>query len=152
MHSAPSVSFPVGRSPFQGAVLLLVWLLGCGATGLWWFHSASPGWRPAAAWLLLGAAGGFAAWNWRRTRSGVVRWDGQSWDWSGEPHAKAGAVQVSLDLQRCLLLRWKSGKASHWLWLERDAGVERWDDLRRAVYSRARIEAPPESRPPAATP
>jgi toxin CptA len=65
--------------------------------------------------------------------------------------ALAGRVQVSLDLQQCVLLRWSAGRTPHWLWLERRQRPERWDDLRRAVYSRARMEAPREDEPSAAT-
>lgn len=58
---------------------------------------------------------------------------------------------VALDLQGCVLLRWRAGRgAVGWLWLDRASAPARWDDLRRAVYSRAIVDAPPSSR--AATP
>ena len=40
MHSAPSVSYPVGRSRFLGALLLALWTGGAGVAGLW---SRAPG-------------------------------------------------------------------------------------------------------------
>ena len=152
MHSAPSVSYPVGRSRFAAALLLAAWLLGGAVIALWWWQSQSPGWRLSAAWLVLAAAGAFAAWNWWRSVPGTLAWDGQNWNWSGEPRAQTAVLEVSLDLQNCLLLRWTSGDVSGWLWLERTGRTECWDDLRRAVYSRARPEALPEPRAPAAKP
>jgi len=152
MHSAPSVTYPVGRSRFAGALLALAWLLGAAAAGLWWLQSPSPGWRLGALGFVLAAAGAFAAWGWWHGAQGTLAWDGQSWSWSGDPDGHDSVLEVGLDLQRWLLLRWKSGNASHWLWLERTGRLERWDDLRRAVYSRARLDALPDARPPAAKP
>ncbi len=150
MHGAPSVSYPVGRSRFVGFMLLLAWLLGAVVTALWSLHV--PSWRPDIGWALLAAAGAFAGWRWRHEASGVLAWDGEAWHWACPQHAHSGTLEVTLDLQHCLLLRWQSDSRSRWLWLERVTRPERWDDLRRAVYSRARIEALPAARPPAAKP
>lgn len=152
MHGAPSVSYPVGRSRFLAALLLLAWLLGGAATAFWWLQSQSSGWRASGAWLVLVSTGAFAAWNWWHSTSGVLTWDGQTWNWSGDRRTPTAVPEVRLDLQRCLLLRWPAGDASHWLWLERATRAERWDDLRRAVYSRASPEALPDHRAPAAKP
>ncbi len=150
MHGAPSVSYPVGRSRFMGLMLSLAWLLGVVVTGLWSLYA--PSWRPAIGWGLLAATGSFALWRWWRGASGVLAWDGEAWQWSGQADARSGTLEVTLDFQRFLLLRWRSDGQSQWLWLERVARPERWDDLRRAVYSRARIEALPAARPPVAKP
>jgi hypothetical protein len=150
MHSAPSVSYPLGRSRFAAALLLLAFVLGGAVTASWSFQSQSPGWRTGVACLALAAAGGFAAWHWWHGAGGTLAWDGQTWTWSGEQLAQTGALEVCVDLQDWLLLRWTSGGDSHWFWLDRARRAERWDDLRRAVYSRARIEALPDPRPPAA--
>jgi hypothetical protein len=152
MHSAPLVSYPVGRSRYAAALLLLAWLLGAAVIALWWLQSPSPGWRLSGASFVLAAAGIGAAWNWWHCVPGVLAWDGEAWCWSEARGERAGAIEVSLDLQHCLLLRWTSGDASHWFWLERAGSAERWDDLRRAVYSRAKLEALPDGRPPAAKP
>jgi toxin CptA len=143
MHNAPSVSYPLGRSRFFAALLLALWLLGGAATTLLWFQSPSPNWRHGAAWLVLAAAGAFTAWHWWHGPSGMLAWDGESWNWSGAQAEESGVLEVSLDLQHWLLLRWNSGTASCWLWLARADHAERWGDLRRAVYSRARPEALP---------
>jgi hypothetical protein len=152
MHSAPSVSYPLGRSRFAAALLLLALLLGGAVTALWWFQSQSPGWRLGGAWLVLAAVGAFAGWNWWDCARGNLAWDGETWTWSSDRLVQTGVVEVRLDLQRWLLLRWTSGNASQWFWLDRAGRRERWDDLRRAVYSRAKPEALPVARLPAAKP
>ena len=38
MHGAPSVIYPVGRSPFAAAVAAGAWLLGGAALAGWWAH------------------------------------------------------------------------------------------------------------------
>lgn len=152
MHSAPSVSYPVGRSRLAATVLLLLWLLGGVVTALWWFQAPSQAWWLEGRWLAVAAVGAVAAWSWWQGPSGILAWDGETWTWSGDRPDHTGMLEVSLDLQHWLLLRWTCGNASRWLWLERAGRAESWDDLRRAVYSRARIEALPEARPPAAKP
>jgi hypothetical protein len=152
MHSAPSVSYPAGRSRFCASLLLLSWLLGGAVTALWWLQAQSPGWRLSAAWLVLAAAGAFAAWHWWHSEPGILAWNGETWAWSDDRGAHTGTIEVTLDLQRCVLLRWSSENGSRWFWLERAGRAQRWDDLRRAVYSRARLEVLPDSRAPAAKP
>ena len=149
MHSAPSVRYPVGRSPFAGAFLLLTWLLGAVAAVLWW--AQDDGWRPATAALLLACVGAAAAWGWWHSPVGTLAWDGEGWNWSTPAGLEAGEPDPCLDLQHRLLVRW-NGTRRRWLWLERASGAERWDDLRRAVYSRARPKAPRHDQQPAATP
>jgi toxin CptA len=151
MHNAPSVSYPAGRSRFAASLLLGLWLLGCAAALLW--HSQSPDSRRLGAMLLvLAAAGLFAASHWWRTPDGTLTWDGERWSWSVQPEAAAVEVEVALDLQRALLLHWKASGAPRWIWLERASRTERWDDLRRAVYSRARPTALQQAQRPAAKP
>ncbi len=152
MHSAPSVSYPAGRSRFAAALLLLAWLLGGAVTALWWLQPQTPGWRPGAVCVVLAAAGAFAAWQWWHSEPGMLAWDGEAWSWSDGRAARTGTIEVTLDLQNCLLLRWTPENGPRWFWLERARSAERWDDLRRAVYSRAGLEALPDPRAPAAKP
>ena len=135
MHSAPSVTYPVGRSPFAGALLLIIWLAAAAALGAW--STRAPDWRLAAAALLWLATGAWAARQWWRSPAGAVAWDGESWNWSAGEGSGSGMLEVSLDLQRSMLVRSGGKGASRWFWLERASRAERWDDLRRAVYSRA---------------
>ena len=152
MHNAPSVSYPVGRSLLAGGIVAALWLLGVLVTAQWMLQSQVSGWRPvlAVAVLALGAAA--AGWNWWIMPRGTLAWDRQSWTWTAAGVTDLGAVEVCLDLQQCLLLHFRSQPASRWLWLERSHCVGRWDDLRRAVYSRARPQTPPSAEAEVAEP
>lgn len=152
MHGAPSVSYPVGRSRFAGVLALLGWLLGALVITLWWSQSQSPGWRLWCAWAVLAAAGVFAVWGWWRSPAGELAWDGETWSWSTAGLVHTGTLEVGLDFQRWLLLRCECGNATLWLWVERASLAERWDDLRRAVYSRATPQALRQADAPTAKP
>lgn len=152
MHGAPSVSYPVGRSALVGSLLLVVWSLGLLACiALAWEGASAP--RLAAAASACAASGAWAGWWWWRQPAGLLAWDTAAWSWSeGDPQVRTGALQVVLDLQSLLLLRWSTPGRSRWLWAERARLPARWDALRRAVYSRANPEAPSRAEPPSATP
>ena len=138
MHSAPAVSFPVGRSRFQG---WLLGLTGLGATlaGLQWHlaSNAPAGWRQALfAMTLLGACV-FAAHDWRRSPRGSLRWDGQAWSWTRNNKSSGGVLTVHLDLQFCLVVSLRPHRGARiWLWPERETEVALWNALRRAVFAR----------------
>ncbi|HWI77834.1 MAG TPA: hypothetical protein VNS31_01465 [Ramlibacter sp.] len=149
MHSAPSVTYPVGRSPVAGALLLAIWLAAAAAIGFWW--SGASGWRPIAAALLWLASGMWAARQWWRSPGGAVAWDGEVWNWTAGEAADSGMLEVSLDLQRSMLVRCAGNGPSKWFWLERASRAQQWDDLRRAVYSRAAPDAPPDPERSTAT-
>jgi hypothetical protein len=152
MHSAPSVSYPVGRSRLAGGLLLAAWALGALACAAWAWHGASAA-RLGAAVAACIASGAWAGWWWRRQSTGLLGWDGSAWSWSaGGWPAEAGSVEVMLDLQSLLLLRWRAGPRARWLWAGRAPLPERWDALRRAVYSRPNPEALSGAEPPSATP
>ena len=150
MHNAPSVSYPVGRPLWAGLLAAGLWTAGLAVTWLWLRESAAPGWRQAGAALALAVTGAWCLHAWLRSPRGELHWDGSAWT---GPHAEgAGCVEVALDLQQVLLVRWLAPESAHWIWLERRRSPHRWLDLRRAVYSRARPRALPAGRPPAATP
>ncbi len=149
MHNAPSVSYPVDRPRLAGLVAAALWLAGV-ATTLFWLVEAGPGWRQAvggAALLLLGI---LASLSWWRSPRGELHWDGATW--TGPAGVAIDQLEVALDVQRALLVRWQAAASAGWLWLERNRCPQRWLDLRRAVYSRARPPALPPARPPVATP
>lgn len=150
MHNAPSVNYPVGRSRWAAALLALAWLAGAAVA---WGWSAQPDialWRPGAAWLALAGSGLFALRTWQRGPEGVLAWDGSSWSWTGARGAAvAGRLRVSIDLQFLLLVSWHDADGRRWLWLERARVPERWSELRRAVYSRARPALPVAGSPAA---
>jgi toxin CptA len=139
MHSAPSVTYPVGRCLFAGGLLAALWLAGGAVLAGWHLQAASGPWRQllgACVWL---AAGCWAALAWWRSPRGELAWDGGQWRFDGH---EAGAPNVALDLQRRLLVRLVVGGRRLWIWAERDSAPSYWDALRRAVYSRARTAAP----------
>jgi toxin CptA len=150
MHSAPSVSYPVGRSRFAAGLLVILWLLGAATTAMGWAQAQAPGWRWGAAAVLLVAVGVLAAWSWWREPSAILSWDGENWRWPAAGAGDTAVPQVVLDLQRWMLLRRAGGSGTNWLWLERARRPASWDDVRRAVYSRARPQAPPGAGHPAA--
>ena len=144
MHSAPAVSFPVGRSRFQGWLVGLTGLTGA-VGGLLWRYQAEPaGWRQWLFALTLLCACALAAGAWFRSPRGHLRWDGQAWSWTSAERSVGGVLTVHLDLQFFLLLSLRLDAGSRiWFWPERGAELTAWNALRRAVFSRAApIHAP----------
>lgn len=151
MHDAPSVSYPVGRSLWAGTLAASLWLCGLAGALLWAAQPQVTFWRLALAWTAVAVAGVVALRTWWRAPRGVLAWDGSGWTWTPDGgQGVSGEVQVALDVQRLLLVRFRAAGAGGWFWLER--GGERWDELRRAVYSRAGPAALPDAEPPAAKP
>lgn len=150
MHHAPSVSYPVGRPLFAGVLAISLETAGLAVTGLWLHESDAPGWRHAAGAIMLAVIGAWSLLAWLRSPRGELHWDGAGWT---APHeAGAGSLRVALDLQQVMLVRWLGPQSARWIWLERRRSPQRWLDVRRAVYSRARPPALSPARPPAATP
>jgi toxin CptA len=161
MHAAPSVSYPVGRSAFAGALYLLLAGAGLAAACAWTWQSHAPGWRQALAFSLVVAGASFAASGWLRSPQGRVHWAGGGWNWEEGGASAAARVELALDLQSRMLLRLGAeGAGVRWLWAERASDPSHWDALRRAVYSRASApiptapqggeEPPPAGQPPGA--
>lgn len=151
MHDAPSVSYPVGRSRWAAALAASLWLCGLAGALLWAAEPQVTSWRLALAWTAVAVAGIVVLRTWWRAPRGVLAWDGSGWTWTPDGgQGVSGEVQVALDVQRLLLVRFRAAGAGGWFWLER--GGQRWDELRRAVYSRAGPAAVPDAEPPAAKP
>ena len=147
MHSAPAVSYPVGRSRLHGWLVLSLGL-GASLTGAWWLGQIDAvGWRHwVFVGVLLGTCGA-AAVAWRRSAQGVLRWDGQSWHWNGAVALTPGVLTVHLDGQSFLLLSLRSAIGKRlWLWPERRLDVTRWSALRRAAFSRVLVERDQSAR------
>jgi toxin CptA len=143
MHSAPAVSYPVGRSRGAAWLLIVIWGLGACCAGLSCYMSDGFGWRQPLMLASVVLAGLAASFGLRHdSRAAELRFDGTHWSLAGAAPARAlhaaQQIAVGLDFQSLLLLRLhEAGRPSRWLWLERRAMPERWRDLRRAVYSRA---------------
>ncbi|MDP9897803.1 hypothetical protein [Variovorax ginsengisoli] len=147
MHSAPSVSYPVGRSSRNAARLLLgLWWAGACVTALTAWQLQHVGWRT----VLLGGSVLLAGWalrhegrTGRAQGAGMLQFDSNGWSLKGATLLHAECVEVCLDLQSLLLVRLqRAGESSRWLWLDACSEPAHWPDLRRAVYSRAPSTAP----------
>ncbi len=147
MHSAPAVSYPVGRSRLHGWLVLGLGL-GASLTGAWWLRQIDAvGWRHLLfVGVLLGTCSA-AAVAWGRSAQGILRWDGQAWHWTADVALTPGTLTVHLDGQFFLLLSLRSDIGKRlWLWPERRLDVTRWTALRRAVFSRAGVERDQSAR------
>lgn len=152
MHSAPSVTYPVGRSHFTGAMGLAAVASGVAAA----LGSLQAGGHPLLAVggvAIALASGCWACLRWLEVPSGELSWDGQGWSWSADGPATQSVASrellVCLDLQTAILLRQpQGGYVSRWFWLERARSPLRWGALRRAVYSPAAREAIAGALPP----
>ena len=146
MHSAPSVSFPVGRSRMARRLLGFLWTLGAAALCAWMLQFSVPfGWRTA---LLMAAVlfAGLAAWRASRLGAGAeLRWDGQHWSCSASASFHAATATIHLDLQSLMLVCLQEpGRRAAWLWLDRACLPARWLDLRRALHAAQPQRDPPE--------
>lgn len=137
MHSAPAVSYPVGRSHFQAIVLSMAWLAGLLAGTFWLLEDRAWDWRHALFTSLLVLGAGLAARSWQKTTSGILRWDGQTWWLSTGHDPHAGRVRVHLDLQHAMLLSlMREDGVVHWFWPQRSLSPLAWQAFRRAVHAR----------------
>jgi hypothetical protein len=143
MHSAPSVSYPVGRCAFQRATLVVLSFMTCTVMLVWFLC------QPVSWVLCLGGVatllGVVLGWRSLRAQTGILSWDGHVWCWHSRAHGfedQIGQVFVSLDSQKALVLRWQpsSGRlitSVGYLWLSQEVAKPRWLNLRCAVFSRS---------------
>jgi hypothetical protein len=140
MYNAPSVAYPVGRCAFQRWLLLGFSMFTSALLFTWvWHQGLTLAWYVALSSALIGGYQGFQALR----QSAMLTWDGQFWCLHNPGLAvedALGDVEVVLDVQKALLLRWLPTSdtlqaQSNWLWLgtlKADNPV--WLDIRRAVY------------------
>ena len=138
MHSAPAVTYPVGRCHMQPALAWLVALLG-GVVIAWWGWQTGWGRSQVAGLSVWGLC---SWWAWRLVRrptQGHLHWDGQVWGWDSSGTHQAGTLDMALDGQRFMLLAFRAAGRwrTQWLWVTSDADPLHWMALRRAVFSRA---------------
>lgn len=140
MHSAPAVSYPVGRSSRRTACLLLPWGLAGLACATWVLQSDRFSTAHGLALILWLSVAWLVHTELRRQPEGLLAWDGQSWHWRVQGVQCVGELHPRLDWQQGVLLEFRSlDGRGFWLWLERGMAPLMWDGLRRAVY------APPAS-------
>ena len=149
MHSAPSVSYPVGRFVLPLWLLRLQAALSLSLLGLW--ASTQPIgllWCVAALGCTLALA---LEHKTLQGQGGWLSWSGALWRWQvdsasaealGGPEG-VGKVKLVWDGQSILLLRWQpltyAGQPeTRWLWLGSSVLPQNWPALRRAVWMQRR--------------
>lgn len=141
MHTAPSVDYPLGRSRFHTFALLIVLLGVLIVDGYWLTQSNVSNGRVGLAFCLSLLSAGASLHAWRYRPVGILRWDGKSWWWLREPVHCAGSINVHLDVQGSLLLRFcADGGVCQWFWVDRGFAPSLWMALRRAVHAGRRGE------------
>lgn len=145
-YNAPALRFHIGPSRFLRRGVIVMAVAGGLALLGWSCEGAPPShtmWVGAA--LLWLACTGVALHFVHHLPQGVLVWDGATWflEIPGQPPV-TGHLQVHMDAQaRMLLSLCGEGHAVHWIWVERHMHSACWMDLRRAVYSRPRLDAGP---------
>lgn len=150
MRCAPSVTYPVGRSPFLGRLVLALGVGSFGVLMLWGWHASAflhwPWWVAASAWI------GWAVWArhaWRAEhRDALLEWDALApplagengpgaWFWYPDNVAAGDVltgVKVVADWQRGMLLHLSDERGARtWVWAEERRDPVRWLDFRRAI-------------------
>ncbi|WP_353395757.1 hypothetical protein [Hydrogenophaga sp. 5NK40-0174] len=161
MKSAPSVQYPVGRSPFYGVVLVALAMVLLLAWGLWLSSTGTSAHVSEIAGAGFLAWAGWCWWAWRHwngSLTGVLRWTvadesrvkpeaastkaGGDWLWAsseGKTHV-LDQVKVVVDLQGTVLVMLRSkrhGRMPTHIWLHRSSEPSRWLELRRALVAHA---------------
>lgn len=137
MHSAPAVSYPVGRSSFYGALLIGIHVIGASVLLAWVVAVDAPGLGQALAGMLWLASVAVAILSWWRSATGTLTWDGQHWIWAGGDGSHPVSLFVTLDIQNLMLMHLRASEVPKlWVWLERRSAPTRWRACRRAVFAR----------------
>lgn len=133
MHRAPAVSYPAARSRWHLQAIIFLWALGSCASFFFIQSQARAEWM-ALVLMCVCATGAAALVAWRKAPSGILRWDGQCWNWSGFLELTPCQVELVVDLQQAMLVRVSSASARRiWLWLNAAGAAPQWIALRRAV-------------------
>ena len=143
MHSAPAVTYPVGRSHFHAALVALIALAGLATMGCWLQQADAIGARYLVAVALWLTSSGLAAWQVWHAPAGILTWDGLGWTWTCAELTQSVVLEVTLDLQAYLVLRLhvNGDKRRLWAWPEMRTSPLRWLTFRRAVFGKMAAQA-----------
>jgi hypothetical protein len=142
MHNAPAVSFPVGRSHFQGAFVGALVACAALAESAWSLSLDAVDWRQALAAALWLTTSVILGWSWWQTPTGTLSWDGLTWHWAVGEQSMVIVPMLVLDLQSAVWLRLHATGDGvdewTWVWLDLASNTSRWMALRRAIFSRVK--------------
>ena len=140
MHSAPAVSFPVGRSRFQSGLVGALITSGILVVTVWTLQADALGWRHWVAAIVCLMTSVMAVWHGWHAAKGHLTWDGAAWYWGVDAESQAVTPEVVIDFQHVVLLRLRdsAGAFVTWVWLDHALNPLRWVALRRAIYTRTR--------------
>ena len=143
MHSAPAVSYPMGRSRFHGLAILFFAVAGALVMLLWMGSSDRLQWPHAVAALLWLLGISTALWRWYCMPAGLLIWDTQAWVWSVDDQPRTVRPEVALDFQSWMLLRLHSSATwlDSWVWPAHQDAPLQWQALRRALFCRYRASS-----------
>lgn len=138
MHQPAAVQWIVNRSRWMARVLLLIWLLGW-VSVLTVIQTQVVSLESAVVWGFAMLLISGLAWNiWRGAPTGLLRWDGRAWYWSGFAGDVPCTVTLHMDFQRLLIVSARqTGAPAAWLWLEAFPDTQGWMPLRRALVMAA---------------
>jgi toxin CptA len=154
-HHAPPVSYAVGRSRLQAALLGLVLLSLTGLLVKWIHLDPAAGWRIWVEAIAVVGAAAIAVFGWKKTRCGDLVWDGDIWHWTdcgNSDGIRIGQLVVVADLQRFMVLEVTGEQGQKlYLWPERGIRTGPWLDFRRAIHGPVRVrQSPYAGEPPRA--
>lgn len=134
MHRAPPVSYPANNTPVKFVPVCIVWALGLAVAAFWLVSSKVDATSAAFAAALVLLAGILALRSVATLSPTHLQWDGKAWTCSSDGPDDTGEMWCVLDLQRLMLLHWRSGHGpTRWFWVLRSGPREPWDSFRRAV-------------------
>lgn len=147
MHSAPTVTYPVGSWSLRP---LYLFALAAGGLAALTFCLQQPDALTAPTmWLSMTWLVSLAATVWasRRDHSGSLKWSEGKWTWSSQTYACSGTLTVLVDVQQVLVVIMKVDDGGVlWFWLRRVADPSAWPALRRAMVSTSGRHALPADR------
>ncbi|MFM2036964.1 MAG: hypothetical protein RL459_2229 [Pseudomonadota bacterium] len=138
-QSAPSVSYPVGRSRFYPTVLCALWLFSVVIAVTWFLQSGRLVWAQGAMAGLLILLGVLFWREGRHQTKASLQWNGQEWVWIGEGEEPISQVSVTFDFQNVMLLTVDSQSGRRrWVWVQGTVSPRLWLPLRRALTAHGR--------------
>lgn len=144
-RQSPAVRFPVCRLLLWRQVMHSVWCVACIGLLVWLCQDANQRgqlWmKVVAACLAIVLAALGVRKSWHDAVCGYLCWDGRAWYWQDSKGVNSAvhSVQVLMDLQTVMLVKWRALDGRHCdCWVQKLESADTWGDFRRAVYLSSR--------------